>query len=133
MAEAAGAEFLLVEDDQNDMELALRAMRKSTIAPRVIVLKDGAEALEFLMAPDRTQPWAVFLDIKMPRVDGLEVLRRIRSEPRTKHLPVIVLTGSKEERDLKNAHALGVTRYLTKPLTAAHVSSILAELGTGRS
>ena len=130
-------EIVLVEDDQYDAELLMRVFKKNDFVNKVVLLKDGVEALDYLLKDKGQQvqdngitPKIIFLDLKMPRVDGIEVLRRLKSDDRTKEIPVIILTGSKEERDLKNAHSLGVTSYLTKPLKSEQFTLLMSELGT---
>lgn len=116
-------EILLVEDNNDDLELTLHALRKENLANHIHVARDGEEALEFLFG-DGTQaeqplnhpPRLVLLDLKLPRVDGAEVLRRIKSDSRTKEIPVVILTSSKEERDLINSYGLGANSYIQKPV-----------------
>src|SRR6516162_11523225 len=100
-------DILLVEDNPNDAELTLRALRKSDIGARLVIARDGAEALEYLLS-GRPKPKVVFLDLKLPKIDGIEVLRRVRSEERTRSLPIVVLTSSQEERDINECYKLGV-------------------------
>src|SRR6266516_2882260 len=106
-------EILLVEDNPNDVELTLRALQKQNLANKVFVVKDGAEALEFIFATGAFEqrriehrPRVVLLDLKLPKVDGIEVLRRIKSDERTRHLPVVMLTSSQEERDVTDTYKL---------------------------
>ncbi|HLP76053.1 MAG TPA: response regulator [Candidatus Paceibacterota bacterium] len=116
--------ILLVEDNRDDEELALRALRQSNIMNEVVVARDGEEALDYLFRQEtlptenesESLPAMVLLDLKLPRIGGTEVLREIRAHPRTRHLPVVVLTSSKEERDLAEVYALGVNSYLYKPV-----------------
>lgn len=115
--------ILLVEDNADEVELALDALRHCKIANRVVVRRDGAEALEYLLGPDpagstmlKELPVVVFLDLKLPKVDGLGVLAKIRSAPQTKCLPVVILTGSQEERDILASYELGVNSYIRKPV-----------------
>jgi CheY-like chemotaxis protein len=116
-------EILLVEDNANDVELTLRALKKVNLANRIHVVRDGAEALDFLFGrgtyTDRNgapAPKVILLDLKLPKVGGLDVLRQIRNEPRTHPLPVVVLTSSREEPDVKTAYELGVNSYIVKPV-----------------
>lgn len=113
-------DILLVEDNPNDLELAMHAFRKHNLANRVEVARDGQEALDYLLGTDDNHPTPelklILLDLKLPRVDGLEVLRRIRSEPSLRFAPVVVLTTSREERDLVESYSLGVNSYIVKPI-----------------
>ena len=111
----AGKYVLLVEDNPDDVALTLRAFKKSKILNEVVVARDGAEALERLLS-DAPPPQLVLLDLKLPKVDGLEVLRRIRAEERLRMLPVVILTSSKEERDLVEGYTLGANSYIQKPV-----------------
>jgi CheY-like chemotaxis protein len=129
-------EILLVEDNPDDVELTLRAFRKSNIANDVVVVRDGVEALEYLFAtgqyssrdPDAL-PQVVLLDLKLPRVDGLEVLQRVRAHPKTKLLPVVILTSSTEERDLLNGYSLGANSYVRKPVDFEQFADSVKQLG----
>ena len=129
-------EILLVEDNPNDAELALRAVSKHNLANKIHWVKDGEEALEFLLAngnySDRDRapnPRVVFLDLKLPKVDGLEVLRQIRASEKTKLVPVVVLTSSKEERDIIESYELGVNSYIVKPVNFDKFLETVNELG----
>ena len=129
-------EILLVEDNPNDEELTLRALKKHNITNRVHIVKDGAEALEYIFATgayaDRDinhHPKVILLDLKLPKVDGLEVLRQIKSNERTKVIPVVVLTSSKEERDLVESYKLGANSYITKPVDFESFVKAVSELG----
>src|SRR5580704_14925543 len=116
-------DILLVEDSQDDIDLALHTLRRENLANHIFVVRDGEEALDFLFCsgpyadrdPART-PRLVLLDLKLPRVDGMEVLRQLRADPRTKLLPVVIMTSSKEERDVANSYHLGVNSYIQKPV-----------------
>jgi two-component system response regulator len=116
-------EILLVEDDPRDVELALRALEQHHLSNRIQVIRDGAEALEFIFCTGafsdrqlRDGPKLVLLDLKLPKVDGLEVLRRIKADPRTRVIPVVVLTSSREESDLVESYKAGVNSYIVKPV-----------------
>jgi two-component system response regulator len=128
-------EILLVEDDPNDVELALRALNRHNLANRVHVARDGVEALEYLglREPGPSAiielPKLVLLDLKLPRIDGLEVLRRIKASESTRMIPVVVLTSSAEERDLVASYALGVNSYIVKPVDFESFMDAVAELG----
>lgn len=115
-------DILLVEDSESDAELTLRALRKARLGSRVVWVKDGQEALDFLYGEGAYQdvghvrPKLVFLDLKLPRLNGIDVLRRIKSDEQRKTIPVVMLTSSNEERDIVESYALGVNSYLTKPV-----------------
>jgi two-component system response regulator len=112
-------DVLVVEDNPDDVELTLRALRRMNLTNPVRVARDGVEALEILLGDGTTRPplpRVVLLDLKLPRVGGLEVLARLREEERTRMLPVVVLTSSREEPDVKKAYALGVNSYVVKPV-----------------
>ena len=126
--------ILLVEDNPDDEALALRALRKNNIANHVDVARDGVEAIEYLLGEEalagkRELPQVVLLDLKLPRVDGLEVLRRIRSEPRTRLLPVVILTSSSEQRDMVESYSLGANSYIRKPVDFAQFTEAVRQLG----
>jgi two-component system response regulator len=115
--------ILLVEDDATDEKLTLRAFKKANVANEIFVVRDGAEALDYLFATGQYKsrdvdalPTITLLDLQLPRVDGLEVLRRIRADERTKHLAVVILTSSKEEEDVARGYALGANAYVRKPV-----------------
>ena len=117
-------EIVLVEDNPRDVELTLRALKKQNLANNVQVLVDGAEALDFIFCTgahvDRDmndQPKVILLDLKLPKVDGLEVLRKIKSNEKTATIPVVVLTSSREERDMVESYKLGVNSYIVKPVS----------------
>jgi two-component system response regulator len=129
-------EILLVEDNPNDVELTLHALQKNHLSNRVYVVRDGAEALEFIFATgpyaDRNisdGPKVILLDLKLPKVDGLEVMRRIKSDPRTRLIPVVMLTSSREERDIVTSYDLGVNSYIVKPVDFQQFTETVRELG----
>jgi CheY-like chemotaxis protein len=136
MAVTNEVEILLVEDNPNDVELTLRALKKNNLTNKVHVVKDGAEALEYVFANGayahrkiEHHPRVILLDLKLPKVDGLEVLRQIKSDERTKMIPVVVLTSSKEERDLVESYKLGANSYIAKPVDFDSFVKAVAELG----
>lgn len=129
-------EILLVEDNLNDVELTLRALKKRNLANKVHVVKDGAEALEFIFGTGTYAerdinhiPKVILLDLKLPKVDGLEVLRKVKSDERTKVIPVVVLTSSKEESDLVESYKLGANSYITKPVDFDKFAQTVSEMG----
>ena len=130
-----GVEILLVEDNANDEMLALHAFKRQNIANDVHVVRDGAEALEFIFCTgayvDRTfdNPKVILLDLKLPLVDGIDVLRQIRSDPRTRLIPVVVLTSSNEERDVLETYELGVNSYIVKPVDFEQFNEVAKHLG----
>lgn len=128
--------ILLVEDNQDDEVLTLRALRQNNILNEVIVARDGVEALDYLFAADahkgrdtNIMPQVILLDLKLPKIDGFEVLKRIRSDSRTKHLPVVILTSSKEEKDLINGYSLGANSYICKPVDFESFIEAVRQLG----
>jgi CheY-like chemotaxis protein len=128
--------ILLVEDSSSDEELTLRALRKSGIANRVVVTRDGAEALDYLFARGtfaerdaREVPQVVLLDLNLPKIGGLEVLRRIRADERTKILPVVILTSSREDEDLLRGYSSGANSYVVKPVDFTQFAEAVRQLG----
>jgi CheY-like chemotaxis protein len=128
--------ILLVEDNPDDEALTLRAFKKNNIGNEVIVARDGAEALEYCLGtadgnahPARVMPTMILLDLKLPKVDGLEVLRRLRADERTKLIPIIILTSSKEDQDLINGYKLGANSYIRKPVDFAQFVEAVRQLG----
>lgn len=130
-------EILIVEDNPLDLEMTLRGLRKANIVNRIQVVRDGAEALEFLFcegayATRRMEdaPRFVLLDLKLPKVDGLEVLARMKADGRTRTIPVVMLTSSKEQRDLIESYELGVNSYIVKPVDFDNFIQAAREIGT---
>jgi CheY-like chemotaxis protein len=122
--------ILLVEDNPDDEALMLRAFQRSNLANRIEVARDGAEALEVLLGPEaRPLPTLVILDLKLPKVDGLDVLRRVRTSERTRTLPVVVLTSSREEQDLVESYRLGANSYVRKPVDFVQFAQATQTLG----
>lgn len=126
--------ILLVEDSQDDIDLTMRAFRKNGMANRVAVVRDGVEALDYLvLASGRDaaeRPQLVLLDLKLPRLDGLQLLQRIRTNPATRFLPVVILTSSTEERDLVNSYTLGANSYVRKPVDFEQFVQTLQQIGS---
>ncbi|MEA3187018.1 MAG: hypothetical protein QOD99_848 [Chthoniobacter sp.] len=129
-------EILLVEDNPTDLELALRVFRKHELANRIEVARDGAEALDFLFGEGAHAgrgsiqiPKVILLDLKLPKIGGLEVLRRIKGDPRTRTIPIVVLTSSQEEKDLVESYQLGVNSYIVKPVDFDQFSDCLKQIG----
>jgi len=128
--------ILLVEDNDDDVELTLRALRRNRVANRVDVVRDGAEALEYLFATGgyagrdvHDTPNLVLLDLKLPKVGGLEVLERLRSDPRTRRFPVVILTSSNVESDLARSYDLGANSYIRKPVDFTQFMEAVNQLG----
>jgi CheY-like chemotaxis protein len=128
--------ILLVEDNPDDKALTLRALKKNNIKNEVIVARDGAEALDYLFGTGAYQgrdlsamPEVVLLDLKLPKVDGLEVLKRLREDARTRLLPVVILTSSREEQDLINSYSLGANSYVRKPVDFNQFTEAVRHLG----
>jgi CheY-like chemotaxis protein len=129
-------EILLVEDNATDAELCIRALKQRNLANHLVWVKDGAEALDFLFAAGAyagrkvgAGPKVILLDLRLPRVDGVEVLRQVKSDARTKAIPVVVLTSSKEDRDVVQSYLLGVNSFVSKPVQFEEFSHVVAELG----
>jgi len=129
-------EILLVEDNLEDVELTLHALRQQHLANDIQVVRDGEEALDFLFCRGaygqrafESPPRVVLLDLKLPKVDGLEVLRQIKSDPRTKAIPVVILTASREEKDMVNGYHIGVNGYIQKPVDFDHFRQTVKQLG----
>ena len=129
-------EILLVEDNMSDAEMTIRALKKNQLTNKLIHLKDGAEALDFIFAEgmyvDRkveNTPKVILLDLKMPKVNGIEVLQRIKSDERTKRIPVVVLTSSKEDPDIRECYNLGVNSYVVKPVQFENFVKAVSQMG----
>jgi len=128
--------ILLVEDNPADEALTLRAFRKNNIANDIVVARDGPKALDYLFGTGayagrdtRQQPAVILLDLKLPRLDGLEVLRRLRGDPRTRLVPVVILTSSREEQDLVSSYSLGANSYIRKPVDFGEFTEAVRQLG----
>lgn len=121
--------ILLVEDDPDHELLTIRALKKSNIANEVRVARDGEEAIHLLFGENAIAPQVILLDLKLPKVDGLEVLRRIRTGETTKYLPVVILTSSDEERDVVRSYQLGVNSYIRKPVNFSDFAEATRQLG----
>lgn len=135
MAEQS-AEILLVEDNPNDIKLTLHAFKRSNLANQIHVARDGAEALDYLFGAGayagrslEQGPRVILLDLKLPLIDGFEVLRRIKQDPRTSAIPVVILTSSAEERDIVDSYALGVNSYIVKPVDFEQFTEAARTLG----
>jgi two-component system response regulator len=129
-------EILLVEDNESDAKLTMRALKKDNICNNIIHLPDGAEALDFIFAKGKyserkveDKPKVILLDLNMPKIGGLEVLRQIRSDERTKYIPVVVMTSSKEDSDIVESYKLGVNSYVVKPVEFENFSKAVIKLG----
>ena len=127
--------ILLVEDSPKDLELTLAALEKCQLANEIAIARDGAEALDYLYGrgkfSDRAEgdPAVVLLDLKLPKIDGLEVLRRLKADPAMKTIPTVVLTSSREQRDVLESYQLGVNSYIVKPVNFDHYSEVVRDLG----
>lgn len=129
-------DILLVEDNAQDLELILRALKKSKLADHVEIARDGAEALDFVHGGGRwvassggRRPRLILLDLKLPKLSGLEVLERMKRDPRTRHIPVVVLTSSGESRDVTESYQLGVNSYVVKPMNLERFVSAISQVG----
>lgn len=136
MTDVNEVEILLVEDNPNDVELTLRALKKHHLANKLHVVKDGEEALNFIFANGsyssrniECHPKVILLDIKLPKVDGLEVLRKIKADNSAKVIPVVILTSSAEEKDVVESYRLGVNSYIVKPVDFEKFIQAVSELG----
>jgi two-component system response regulator len=123
-------EILLIEDNPDDAGLAIHALKKHNLANNVLHLQDGEEALDYLFSSELTSiPKVILLDLKMPKVDGMEVLRKLKADERRKVIPVVVLTSSKEDRDVLEAYQLGVNAYIVKPVDFDQFAKAIGEIG----
>jgi two-component system, response regulator len=129
-------EILLVEDSQDDLDMTLRALRKANMANHIEVARDGAEALDFIFCEGahaarkmENMPKLIMLDLKLPKIDGMEVLKRIKGDPRTKMIPVVVLTSSKEQNDVIRSYGLGTNSYIVKPVDFEGFAAAVQKLG----
>jgi CheY-like chemotaxis protein len=136
MSNESAVEILVVEDTPQDLELALRALRRAKLTNNIQVARDGEEAINFIFGEGDqagrgigTRPKVVLLDLKLPKIDGLEVLKRIKGDPRTRSIPVVVLTSSKEQRDVLESYNLGANSYIVKPVTFERFTTAVQELG----
>jgi CheY-like chemotaxis protein len=128
--------IVLVEDNPTDAELTIRALRRSRIGNQIQLLEDGAEALDFLFCRGNyahrsmtNQPKVILLDLKLPRISGLEVLRQLKADPRTQRIPVVVLTSSAEDQDMIESYQLGVNSYIVKPVDFEQFNQVVQQLG----
>jgi CheY-like chemotaxis protein len=136
MSETNAVEILLVEDTAEDLELALRALQKANLSNHIQVARDGAEAIDFIFGKNsdsdrkiENAPKVILLDLKLPKIDGIEVLRRVKNDPRTKAIPVVVLTSSREQKDVVESYRLGVNSYIVKPVNFEGFAAAVQELG----
>jgi two-component system response regulator len=136
MTEPGTVDLMLVEDNPQDLELALLALREANPNSRIHVARDGAEALEFIFCEGphanrlfTEMPKVILLDLKLPKVDGLDVLRRLKGDPRTKVIPIVVLTSSREQRDIVESYDLGVNSYIVKPVNFERYTESVRNLG----
>lgn len=130
------ADILLVEDNPQDLELALRALSQAKLTENIAVARDGAEALEYVFCEGphasrriENAPKVILLDLKLPKIDGMEVLQRIKGDPRTQMIPIVVLTSSQEQRDVVQSYRLGVNGYMVKPVNFEHFVDAVQKLG----
>jgi CheY-like chemotaxis protein len=136
MSESNAVEILLVEDTPEDVELTLRALKKAKLSNHIFVARDGAEALEFIFCEGphagrkvENTPKVILLDLKLPKVDGIEVLRRVKEDARTRTIPIVVLTSSKEQKDVVESYRLGVNSYIVKPVNFEGFATAVQDLG----
>ena len=132
--EDKSVEILLVEDNPDDVDLTMRALRKHNLANRVHVVRDGAEALDYIFGDDENtppvhRPRLILLDLKLPKVDGLEVLKKLKSHPKTRPIPVVVLTSSSESPDIERSYSIGANSYIVKPVDFEKFVDVVGSLG----
>ena len=136
MNQHSEVEILIIEDNQDDLDMTLRALRKANLANRIQVARDGVEALEFIFGTGahagrkvENAPKVILLDLKLPKIDGMEVLKRIKNNPLTMTIPVVVLTSSKEQKDVVESYQLGINSYIVKPVNFEGFIAAVRELG----
>jgi CheY-like chemotaxis protein len=136
MNETHEVEILLVEDNQDDLDMTFRALRKANLTNHIQAVRDGAEALDFIFCQGafvgrkfESAPKVILLDLKLPKINGMDVLKRIKSDPRTKMIPVVVLTSSKEQKDVIESYNLGVNSYMVKPVNFEGFAATVKDLG----
>jgi CheY-like chemotaxis protein len=136
MSETKEIEILLVEDNQDDLDMTLRALRKANLANHIQIARDGVEALDFIFCQGahanrkiENGPKVILLDLKLPKIDGLEIVKRVKSDSRTKIIPVVMLTSSKEQNDVIESYRLGVNSYIVKPVNFEGFAAAVQELG----
>jgi two-component system, response regulator len=136
MNETHEVEILLVEDNQDDLDMTMRALRKANLTNHIQAVRDGAEAVDFIFCQGafagrkfESAPKVILLDLKLPKIDGMDVLKRIKSDPRTKMIPVVVLTSSNEQKDVIESYNLGVNSYLVKPVNFEGFAATVKDLG----
>jgi CheY-like chemotaxis protein len=122
-------EILLVEDNAEDAELTLRALKQRNLANQVFLCRDGAEAVDYFSGNNGPDPKVVLLDLKLPKIDGLEVLRRLKGDARTRSIPIVVLTSSREEPDIERAYELGANSYIVKPVDFDAFARAVSDVG----
>lgn len=122
-------EILLIEDNPDDAELTIRALKKHKLANNLMHLKDGEEAVNFLFSRESPVPKLILLDLKMPKIDGIEILKKLKADPEKKVIPIVVLTSSKEEKDIVESYRLGVNAYIVKPVDFEKFVSAIMEIG----
>jgi two-component system response regulator len=125
----AAVEILLVEDNPDDANLAIRALKKNNLANHLLHLEDGQQAIDYIFNEDNTMPRLILLDLKMPKVDGLEVLKKLKTDEKKKLIPVVMLTSSKEETDIVKTYQLGVNAYIVKPVDFDQFVRAVTDLG----